>query len=212
MPDKVISKNIDIEKTLSSLIKNGFRSIFFNNENDTLKYLIDTIKLNETVGVGGSKTIRELKIIPELKKRGNTVFDHWEDGLSPEEEISIRKKQMTSDVFLTGTNSITMNGEIVNREGVGNRINSMTFGPKRIFIIAGINKIVPDIPSAIKRIEEIAAPLRNKSLNTKNPCTKTGKCEDCNSASRICRITHILHRKPSCTDITVIIINREMGF
>ncbi len=201
-----------IERTKNSLEKNGFKAIFFESPQEVNGWLLEKIKKDETVGIGGSKTVRELGIVEELKKRGNTLFDHWEEGLTPEEVLDKRKKQMLADIFLTSANAITEKGEIVNREGVGNRINAMTFGPKRTYIIVGKNKIVPDIESAIERIKKIAAPLRNKSLNTPNPCVKKGECTDCDYPTRICRITHIIHRCPSNSDITVIIVNEEMGF
>lgn len=201
-----------IKRTEKNLKKHGFRVMVFENEGEARSWLLNAISPDEKVGAGGSKTIRDLNVISALKERGNPVYDHWEEGLSPREVLEVRRKQLLCDVFLTSSNAITEEGEIVNREGVGNRVNAMTFGPGRVFVVVGKNKIVRNVASALKRIKKIAAPLRNRSLNTKNPCVKKGECVDCDSPTRICRITHILHRCPSNSDITVIIIKKDLGY
>jgi L-lactate utilization protein LutB len=201
-----------VKRAEKNLIKNGFKVKIFDSEEEAKDYLLKTISKGEEIGVGGSKTLRGINIVQALKERGNRVYDHWEAGLSPEEILEIRRKQLLCDVFLTSSNAVTEKGEIVNREGVGNRINAMTFGPKRVFIVVGKNKIVKDIDSAIDRIKKISAPMRNKSLNTKNPCVKKGECMDCNLPTRICRVTHIIHRCPSNSDITVVIIKKDLGY
>jgi L-lactate utilization protein LutB len=201
-----------VKRAEKNLIKNGFKVKIFDSEEEAKDYLLKTISKGEEIGVGGSKTLRDINIVQALKERGNRVYDHWEAGLSPEEILEIRRKQLLCDVFLTSSNAVTEKGEIVNREGVGNRINAMTFGPKRVFIVVGKNKIVKDIDSAIDRIKKISAPMRNKSLNTKNPCVKKGECMDCNLPTRICRVTHIIHRCPSNSDITVVIIKKDLGY
>lgn len=201
-----------IKSTQKNLIKNGFKVKIFDSEGSAKEWLLENISIKEEIGVGGSKTLRDINIISSFKQMGNKIYDHWENGLSPEEILKIRKKQLLCDVFLTSSNAITADGQIVNREWIGNRINAMTFGPKRIFIVVGMNKIVNDLKGAIERIKKISAPLRNKNLNTKNPCVKKGECVDCNLPTRICRVTHIMHRCPSNSDITVLIIKKELGF
>ena len=103
-------------------------------------------------------------------------------------------------------------GEIVNVDGIGNRTNAMTFGTKKVIIVAGMNKVTSDLDSALKRVREVAAPMRAKSLNRKTPCAESGYCSDCRSPQRICRITAILHRKPMLTDISVVLVGQSMGF
>jgi len=105
-----------------------------------------------------------------------------------------------------------MSGEIVNVDGAGNRNNAMSFGCPKVVIVAGTNKITRDLESAIRRVRDVAGPMRAKSLNRETPCAETGICTDCNSPQRICNITTILHRKPMMTDISVILINEELGY
>ena len=95
---------------------------------------------------------------------------------------------------------------------MGKTVFAMTFGPKKVVITAGMNKVTPDLESALGRVKEIAGPMRAKSLNMDTPCAETGVCNDCNSPQRICRVTTILHRRPMLTDISVVLINQSLGF
>jgi hypothetical protein len=88
----------------------------------------------------------------------------------------------------------------------------MTFGPRKIVIVAGMNKVRPSLESALARVREVAGPMRARSLNRATPCAETGVCTDCNSPQRICRITTILHRKPMMSDVSVVLVNQSMGF
>ena len=115
--------------------------------------------------------------------------------------LEIRKSQMTSDLFLSSVNAVTLNGELVNIDGIGNRVNSTVFGPGKVILVAGYNKIVDDVQEGIKRIKNVAAPLNARRLNIDVPCAKLGKCVDCNSPNRICRVIVIHERKPSLTDM-----------
>jgi hypothetical protein len=88
----------------------------------------------------------------------------------------------------------------------------MAFGPKKVIIAAGINKVTADLESALRRVTEISAPMNAKSLGMETPCAESGICSDCNTPQRLCRITTILHRKPMSTDISVYLINEDLGF
>lgn len=207
---KVGKMDEKIKTTIENLKKHGFKAMYVENRDAAKDAILNIAAGCKTVGVGGTSTVRDTGVLEALKEKGFEVWDHWAtDNML--ESLQIRKKQVTADLFLTGSNAVTMTGELVNREGVGNRINAMTFGPGKVVVVVGINKIVPDIPSAMERIKKVAAPIRAKQLNVKTPCVKTGVCEDCNSAQRICRVTIIHERRPSLTDMTVIIVGEEMG-
>lgn len=126
--------------------------------------------------------------------------------------MEIRRKQLTCDVFLTGTNAVTIDGRLVNTDGVGNRVAAMIFGPKKVIIAVGINKIVKDIAEAEKRIKLYAAPMNNKRLNLPNPCIRTGECMDCQGPTRICNVTTILNKRPMLTDIHIFVVGEDLGF
>jgi hypothetical protein len=150
--------------------------------------------------------------LERLEAQGNVLLNHWKPGHTQEEVIQIRKAQMTCDLFLCSANAITMNGEVVNIDGVGNRVNASVFGPGKVIMVAGYNKIVEDVPEAIKRIKNVASPLNARRLNIDVPCAKIGKCVDCNSPNRICRAVVIHERRPTLTDILIILVGEELGF
>jgi hypothetical protein len=203
---------IVIDTTINSLKEHGFEAAFFPSREEATRHIMEFAADCETVGIGGTHTARALGIVPMLESAGKIIYDHWNFTPGTPEELECRKKQVMADLFISSANALTTTGEIVNREGAGNRINGMTFGPKKVVIVVGKNKIVPDLDSAIVRIESIAAPVRAMSLQRKTPCVKTGYCMDCDSPERICRITHIIHRKPIFTQMAVAILDEELGY
>lgn len=203
---------IIIENTLESLKKHGFEAEYFESREDAANFIVNLATDCRTVGIAGTHTVRALGIVPRFEKAGKTLFDHWQEKPGSPEDLQCRRNQMGADLFLASVNALTTTGEIVNRDGCGNRVNSMTFGPGKVVLVAGRNKIVPDLDAAFARLENTAGPIRAMSLNRKTPCTKTGYCMDCDSPERICRITSIIHRQPMCTKITVVIVNEDLGY
>ena len=200
------------EKCIENLKKHGFDAHFVATSEEARELILNMVSDYESFGFAGSDTTRALGVIEELKSKGKTIHDHWQKDLSKEEDLDIRLNQGRCDCFFCSANAISITGEVVNVDGIGNRTNAMTFGPKKVVIVAGMNKVTPDLESAINRVRDIAGPMRAKSLGMDTPCAETGICNDCNSPQRICRITTILHRKPMLTDITVILVNEALGF
>ena len=200
------------ERCMNNLQKHGFDAHYVRDADEARTLILAMVSGYETFGFAGSDTTRELGIIDELKARGKTIYDHWQKGLSKEEDLEVRLQQGRCDCFFCSANAISATGEVVNVDGVGNRTNALTFGPKKVVIVAGMNKVTHDLESALRRVREVAGPMRAKSLGVETPCVETGVCADCNSPQRICRITSILHRKPMRTDISVILVNQTLGF
>lgn len=200
-----------IQRTLTALKKNGFQTFFFATRRDACEKVLSLIPLNAVVGVGGSITIREINLIDSLSARGNTVVQHW---LPPpgEDSVTTARKELGSDIFLTSSNAVTEDGKLINIDGTGNRVAAMIFGPRKVIVITGINKIVKDVAEGIQRVKNVAAPMNARRLNRQTPCTVTGVCTDCDSKNRICRVTTIMERKPNETDVTVILVGEELGF
>ena len=197
---------------VENLIKHRFDAHLVSSVEEARRLIISMSSGCQSFGFGGSDTIRSLGIIEHLKKEGKTIYDHNQEALPLEASIKIRKEELKSDCFLASANAISMTGEIVNVDGVGNRTSAISFGPGKVIIVAGINKLTTDLESALKRVKEVAAPMRAKSLNMPTPCAETGICTDCNAPMRICNITLILHRKPILTDISIILVNEELGY
>jgi hypothetical protein len=199
-------------KAVEKLEEHDFKAIYLKTKEEAVQEIWKYITPKQRIGVGGSMTIRELGILGQLEARGYALYDHWKPGLSKENYLEIRKSEMTSDLFLSSVNAITLKGELVNIDGIGNRVNSINFGPEKVILVAGYNKIVEDVQEAIKRIKNVAAPLNARRLNIDVPCARLGRCVDCNTPGRICRVVMIHERKPSLTDILIIIVGEELGF
>ena len=164
------------------------------------------------VGIGGSVTVRDIGLVEAIEKQSNTIFMDWGKPLELKEKIKVRKEALTSDVYLTSSNAITLQGQLVNIDGTGNRVSAMIFGPKKVIIVAGANKLVDTLDEALARIRNIAGPLNGKRLNLKTPCALTGKCTDCNSPDRMCKVKVILEKKPSLSDITIVLVGENLGY
>ena len=200
------------ESCMKNLRKKGFDAHLADNREEARVLIAKLAEGFETFGIGGSDTVRSLGIHTALAQAGKTVHDHWLPNLSPEQDLEIRLAQGRCDMFFCSANAIAVTGEIVNVDGIGNRTSAMAFGPKKVVVVAGVNKLTSDLDSALKRVHEVAAPMRAKSLGMDTPCAATGVCADCQSPQRICRITTILHCKPMLTDVAVVLINRVLGF
>ncbi len=199
------------EKLVKALTKNNFTATYVKTRQEALDKLLELIPTTATIGFGGSVTLGELGIIPKLEERGNPVLNPMKPGLSPEEIKAIRKKQILSDVYLSGTNAITLDGKLVNMDATGNRVGTMLFGPDKVYIVIGVNKTVKDVAEAENRIRLWASPPNNKRLGYPNPCAETGVCVDCQGPTRICNIMTVMHKRPRLTDMHVIVVGEELG-
>lgn len=197
---------------IQALQKHDFSAMYVPDRLAAKEEILKSCDKTMHIGIGGSVTIREIGILQDLSKSGYTLYDHWKEELSNDQRTQIRLNQLTCDLFLTSANAVTLNGEIINIDGAGNRINAMTFGPKKVFIVAGINKLVRDVETGINRIKNIATPLNAKRLKIDVPCVDAGKCVDCNSPNRLCRALLILERRPVLTDMKIIIVGENLGF
>lgn len=126
--------------------------------------------------------------------------------------MKVRRLLLNSDVLLTSTNAVTETGHLVNTDHAGQRVAAMIFGPEKVVIVAGVNKIVRDLDEALERIKNTAAPMNARRLNINVPCTVTGTCSNCSSQDRICNVTTIIERKPVHTDVAVILLGEELGY
>ena len=204
-----------VNKTMSALRKNGFEALYVPTKEEAVSKILDLIPEKALVGLGGSVTLREMGLPDALRKRGNRVADHWEArarGASAEEELGTRRQHLNSDVFVTSSNAITETGELVNIDGGGQRVAAMIFGPRKVIVVAGINKIAEDADDGVKRARNVAAPINARRLNRKTPCAVSGRCVDCDSAERVCNITTVIHRRPRDTNLTVILVGENLGY
>lgn len=200
------------EKAVESLKKNGFEAVYCHSSEEAYHYIINEASTANSVGFGGSLSVADLKLSDRLKGMGKELLNHSVPGLTPEEKMVVLRRQLTCDLFLTGTNALTLSGALVNIDGVGNRAAAMFFGPQKVIVVAGRNKLVDgSVEEAVRRIKTYASPPNSKRLDLATPCATTGICCDCNSPQRICRVTTIIEKKPRATDIRVLVVNEDMG-
>ncbi|MBE3091006.1 MAG: lactate utilization protein [Candidatus Atribacteria bacterium] len=213
--DQSIIKGIYFKRcqlALTALKANGFKAIYADNSKEALDKVMLLIPKEAKVGIGGSVTIREIGLVRALEKQGHTIFMDWGKPLELKEKLKVRKEALTSEVYLTSSNAITLQGQLLNIDGTGNRVAAMIFGPKKVIIIAGANKLVDTLEEAFARIRNIAGPLNGRRLNLKTPCALTGKCTNCDSPDRMCKVTVILEKKPNLTDITIVLVGENLGY
>lgn len=201
---------MDFDALLKVFNERGFKARAFDNIGQVVKVLEEEISPNQSVGVGGSMTVKQSGITDILRARGNTVYFHWEVDKS---EINrVRKLASQADVYLSGTNAVTADGKLVNIDGDGNRVASMFYGPDRVYIICGRNKVVENEEQAVERIKTQACPKNAERLDRKTPCRKTNRCHDCNSPDRMCSIKVVMERCPRGKEINVIFVDQDLGY
>lgn len=193
-----------------NLTQKGFSVSCFETKEDAAVYLSQRIN-NVTVGFGGSVTLQEMGLY-DLLSPHNKVFWHWQkpDALTGEEVIRMAQ---TADVYLSSVNGLAKTGEIVNIDGVGNRVSGTLYGHKKVYFVVGRNKLTDRLSAAIDRARNIAAPKNAKRLNKNTPCAKRGdRCYDCDSPERICRELSVLWRRPLGGDYEVVLVNEDLGY
>ncbi len=166
----------------------------------------------KSISWGGSVTYVQTGLYEELKDYpGIEVLDTYEKGLPPEEMLERRRRSLLVDLFVTGTNAVTETGKLVNLDMTGNRVAGITFGPRNVIILAGRNKVVPDIEDAMQRIKNYAAPANAMRLDKKTPCVQTSICEECRSLERICNTWTITEKSFPKGRIKIVLINEDLG-
>lgn len=198
------------EKTVKGLRERNFDAYFVDNSKEAAELALSLIGETETVSFGGSLTMDSIQIIEKLYERGNNIIDRRK-AKDREESQELMRRGLLCDTFITGTNAISVDGVLVNVDGTGNRVAAMTFGPRSVIVLAGVNKICPDRESAYKRARQVAAPTNTQRFDIDTPCKRDGVCHDCKSDTCICSyIVETRMCKPKGR-IKVILIGEELG-
>lgn len=201
-----------MEKTISNLRANHFQVFYCSDLVKAREQVYQMVSVGDEVGLGGSMTVGALGLSDLLADKSIIFLDHHKPSLSPEEVLEVRRKQLVCDVFFSGSNAVTEDGKLLNVDGIGNRVAAMMFGPKKVIVVVGKNKIVPNIHFAMQRVQQVAAPLNNKRLKTGNPCVESGQCMNCQGDNRICNVISIMDKKPKLTDFNIVIIDEVLGY
>lgn len=191
-------------KISERLKKCGYNTEIFETGSLAAQSIYEVVK-GKTVGLGNSMTLAKIGIPETLHEYAKEVFPHL-PGQAGENE----RNALTADYYLCSANALSMEGHIVNIDGTGNRTGATCFGPGHIIYVVGKNKITDTLEDALARAKQTAVKLA-KHFNRKTPCAKTGKCENCLSPECVCSITTIHRKKPYGIDISIYLVNEDIG-
>lgn len=210
-----------LEKTAAALEKNNMKAFIAENRQEALEIAKSLLKDGDTVASGGSVSLKEAGISDLLASGSYNYLDRT--GLSGEELKKCYRAAFSADVYFSSSNAITENGELYNVDGNANRISAITFGPDSVVIVAGYNKIVPDIDAAVKRVKECAAPPNGVRLGLDTYCSKEGHCcnmtctdgdfaDGCKSSGRMCCSFLVTSHQRAKDRIKVILVGEKLGY
>ncbi len=200
------------KKLEANLKKRNFGCNYFDTKEEAKDFILSRIKSGDCVSYGGSVSNTQSGLLAALKERADIELLDRMSATTEEERVAIEEKAMKADVYLMGNNGISMDGELVNIDGFGNRIASLIYGPKKVFLLTGMNKVGMTLEDAVKRARNEAAPKNAIRLNRNTPCATTGKCEDCLSEECICSHIVITRRTRQPERIHVVLVGEELGY
>ena len=203
------------ENLAATVIKNmGKRQMegyFVPDKSAALDLLLSLIPEGASIGYGGSVTLSEVGALEALSSEKYNLIRR-ENAKTQEETEAIFKEILFSDYFLMSSNAVSVDGQLINVDGRGNRVAFLAYGPKNVILICGMNKIVPSVEAGIERVKTLAGPMDATRLNRTTPCSASGICGDCQSPDCICASTVITRRSHTPKRIKVILVGEELGY
>lgn len=201
------------EKLVGNLKQRHYEAFFCHTAQEAVEKITGMIPEGSSVTWGGSMTIRDMGLTRALHNKEG--LDIWDRDLAPDREAAqeIYRSAFYADYYLSSVNAMSEDGEIVNIDGNGNRVAAITFGPKHVILVVGINKVAQNLEAAISRARSLAAPvnmMRFADLNT--PCKHDGTCHDCKSPDSICNYIQIMRNSHPTGRHIVVIVGEELGY
>ena len=198
---------------INHLEKRRMEGSYSPNVSQAKDEIVAMIPQGATVFRCGSMTTVDMGLWEELDNlSGVEVINPYQPGLPPEESLALRRKGMTADVMIASSNAVTLDGRLVNLDGMGNRVAAMTFGPHKVILVVGMNKVSPDLESAMARVKHYAGPVNAIRLGVNTPCVTTGLCTDCKSPQRICNMWSIIEGHMIKGRIHVKLVGESLGY
>ncbi|MDR2443745.1 MAG: lactate utilization protein [Deltaproteobacteria bacterium] len=205
-----------LERVQKALIDNFFESTIYDTLTQAEDYIINTIIPQNSltsVGFGGSATVASSNLVQRLTEvPGLNVIDRNDSSLTPDKRQELSRQSLLTDLFILSANAVSIDGKLVNIDKFGNRVAALTFGPKKVAVLVGRNKICPDLHQALSRARNVASSANAIRLGQDTPCAKTAKCHDCRGQNRLCGTTVITERSFPPGRIHVLLINQDLGF
>lgn len=197
------------------LVKNlksrHFDAYYCSTREDALEQALALIPKGASVGWGGCKSAEEIGLIDAVKTGDYREIDRAA-GKTPEEVVALMKQCLTADVFIAGANGLSMDGQMVNIDGAGNRVAAIVYGPDSVIIVAGMNKVMDTVEAAFTRAKTLAAPVNNQRFDNQNPCKFTGTCANCKMETCICNQYLITRHCRPAGRIKFILVGEDLGF
>ena len=207
-PNTVKRNDLLAQKVIKGLQSRNMTGYYVQTKEEALKLALSLIPEGSTVTMGGGMSVHETGLVKALKEGNYNYIDREE----AQDRRAAMLKAYDADFFLSSTNAITDDGVLVNIDGNANRVSAIAYGPKKVLMIVGMNKVCPDVDTAMKRARNVAAPINNQRFSSNNPCVKTGACANCKSPDTIC-CQFLVTRYSKHTDrIHVILVNDNLGF
>lgn len=207
-PNIVKRNDLLAQKVIRGLESRNMTGYYVQTKEDAMKLALTLILKGSTVTMGGGMSVIETGLVDALKKGDYNYIDRE----AAEDRRAAMLKAYDADFFLASSNAITEDGVLVNIDGNANRVSAIAYGPKKVLMIVGMNKVCSDVDAAMKRARNVAAPINNQRFNGNNPCTKTGACADCKSPDTICCQFLITRYSKHEGRIHVILVNDSLGF
>lgn len=206
-----------LERAAKALQTNNFGASIHATAKEAAEHLVQTMLTRDwkgSVNFGGSSTVMASGVVPMLQALpGAEVIPTWDTNVPREQLAQLRRDRFICDLYLASSNAVTMKGQLLNIDGTGNRVASMHYGPNKVVLFVGRNKLCETLEDANTRARQVAAPINNLRLNRPNPCTEAGYCLDCKSPGRICNVWTITERCPGSPErIHVLLINEDLGY
>lgn len=199
------------ERMIKNLKRRNMQAYYCKTATEAVNKVSELIADGSSVTWGGSMTIRDMGIPQMLKNRGTLEVLDRDEVANPDEVVKIYERAFTADVYLSSANAISEDGVIVNIDGNGNRVAAITWGPKKVIFIIGINKVAQTVEAALQRARSTASPINAARFDVQTPCQVDGICHNCNSPESICNYVHFLRNSPRGRHI-VILVGDEFGF
>lgn len=197
---------------IANLNKRNMEGYYCESSEELLTTLLPMIEEGASIAWGGSESLKECGLMEALKESGKYNLIDRSKAKTPEQDREVYLQSAGSDYYLMSTNAITMEGELVNIDGNGNRVACLIHGPKYVFLVVGMNKVVTDIGAGLSRTQNIASPPNTIRLNKKTPCAETGVCGGCLSPDCICSQVVITRRSRHEGRIKVFLVAEDLGF
>ena len=209
-PKKVYYENL-ADTIIDRFNKRGIEGYYCENAEDALLTAKRFLTPGCSISWGGSQTLLEIGLLEELSASDYVLYDR-DSAKTPEERSAVYSKTVTADYYFMSSNAITMDGQLVNIDGGGNRVACLITGPKNVIVIAGMNKVVLDVDTAMDRVRNMASPPNTVRLGKNTPCAETGKCANCLVDDCICNQIVITRRSGIQGRIKVILVGEELGY